>query len=144
MIIMQVFHCVLISWEKVFLPVVFFGVSTALTVLLFISIRFTDIPFYFYVCFPFVGLTLLALIFWVSYDIVKILRAADDLLGNFTSVAMPHLEHLSKSEKMEIMKRAKAMKPLDVPIGDFTDFSMTVPMNIWEEVLNQLLFLLSL
>ena len=40
-------------------------------------------------------------------------------------------------------KRGKATRPLNYRIGEFMEFSLDVPMGIWDEILNQLVFLLS-
>ena len=54
-----------------------------------------------------------------------------------------HLRGMTKKQRMNIMKRAQALRAVNFPTGPFAEFSLNVTINIWEEVLNQLLFLLS-
>ena len=97
-----------------------------------------------YYPYPF-GTLVLFVIFWISYDIMLVKRTAEDRISRFASHdGAPYLGRISRQQRELVVKRAAAMKVLEFPIGDFADLSLDLPVMVWEEVLNQVLFLLSL
>lgn len=46
--------------------------------------------------------------------------------------------------KRELIMRAKALRKLDLRVGDFGELSFAAVARIWEEVISQWLFVLSL
>ena len=130
-------------WVKFMMPPTIFSVSLAIIVTTFVSLRYTELPFIFYIFFPNTAFTLLLIIFWLSYDEVLITRDSEDILGQLWSYEAPYLRSMPKSRRAKIMKRAKAMRVLEFPIGEFADFSLSFPITVWDEILNQVLFLLT-
>ena len=47
-------------------------------------------------------------------------------------------------QKVSYLLKARATRALEYRMGDFGSFSLNVPVVLWEEIWNQLLFLLSL
>ena len=43
-----------------------------------------------------------------------------------------------------MIMRAKALRPTVITVGNFTEFSMNVTVGVWDEMVNQLLFVLTL
>ena len=109
----------------------------------FVSIRYTELPIYYYVVFPNTAFTLMLIIFWLSYDGVLFTRASEDILSTLLSYEAPYVRQMPRAVRVQVMKRARAMRVIEFPIGEFADFSINLPITIWEEVLNQVLFLLS-
>ena len=130
-------------WVKFMLPPTISSVSVAVIVSTFVSIRFTELPLVFYVIFPYTAFTLMLVLFWACYDIVRLIRASEDVMGQLLSHNATYLRSMSRAERMKVLKRAKAMKILEFPIGEFSEFSLTLPVNIWDEIINQVVFLLS-
>ena len=48
---------------------------------------------------------------------------------------------MSKAERNVVIKRARAMRLIEYPIGDLPNFAITVPIAICDEVVNQALVL---
>lgn len=140
----ELYNRVCYVWVKFMLPPTIFGVSLTIIVTTFISIRYTELPFMYYIFFANTAFTLMLIIFWLSYDLVLITRDSEDIMSQLLSYEAQHLRHMSKRERTEAMKRAKAMRVIEFPIGEFADFAISVPVAIWEEILNQVLFLLEL
>ena len=128
-------------WVKFMIMPTIFGISCGVIVTIYVSIRHTELPFYFYMFFPYTGVMLMFVVFWFSYDAVCILRHSEEVLNGLLDYEAKHLR--GKGQKMNVMKRASALRAINFPMGSFAEFSLNVPINIWEEVLNQLLFLLS-
>ena len=139
----ELYNRVCYVWMKFMLPPTICSVSIVIIVTTFVSIRYTELPFMYYIFFANTAFTLMLIIFWMSYDAVLITRDSEDILGQLLSYEAPYLRSMSRREKIEVLKRARAMRAVDLPIGEFADFSINLPVTIWEEILNQVLFLLS-
>ena len=121
------------------------GMTVCIIYTLYLTIRYTELPLLLYVLCPTTGITILFLIFWVSYDVVLVKRTAEGIISRLASQdGAPYLRRMSRQERIAVVKRATSMKPLEFPIGDFADFSLNLPVLVLEEVLNQVLFLVSL
>ena len=131
------------TWLKFMLPPTLSGVSLTVIITAFVAIRYTELPLIFYVFYPYTAFTLMFVIFWMCYDTVLVVRASEDVMGQLLSHDAKYLRTMSRAERIKVLKRAKAMKVLEFPIGDFSEFSLNLPVNVWDEIINQVLFLLS-
>ena len=84
------------------------------------------------------------IITWLCYDAVVAKRAADQVMEKLQSRQAPYFQRFSRAEKLLVMKRARALQPVYLAMGEFAEVTLDVPVSIWDEVINQLLFLLSL
>ena len=66
------------------------------------------------------------------------------MLENLQSRTASYFYRLEPAEKKELMRRAKALQPVRIAMGEFAEVTMEVYMSILDEILNQLIFLLSL
>ena len=143
-IFMEVYNSVFSKWLKFMVAPTLFAISCGMIVVFYVTLRHTELPILLYVVFPYAGLTMLVILFWISYDATVVIQASEKLLSQLRSDGSQYLAGLSREEKIRILLRSRAMRPLAFPIGNFTNFSLAVPANIWDEVLNQIVFLLSL
>ena len=120
------------------------GLSTCFIVLMFVTIRDTELPTAIYCAFPIVGGFFMGIIFWVSYDAMMVKRASEEILGNLQSAAYTHyLREVDSQDRKVFLKRTKALRPASFPIGNFGEVTFELPVIVWEESLDQLLVLLS-
>ena len=120
------------------------NMSAGAILCLYIPIRHHEIPALLRLCFPLVGIVIVVVSFWWSYDVVLLTRASEDVLGKLRSFDYNWRENgISDIQRLRYLKRAKACRPVNIPIGTFGEFSLDVPVIMWDEILNQLLFLLS-
>ena len=82
-------------------------------------------------------------VFWLCYDIVLLTRDSECMKAQLWSHEAPYARLTPKSEMTCAMKRAKALRVIEIPVGNFSDFSINLPIAIWDEIVNQVLFLLS-
>ena len=116
----------------------------AIVLCLYIPLRHPEVPALLNLCFLLVGIIVLGVCLWWSYDVVLLIRASEDVLGKLKTFDGNWREKgISDLQRLRFLKRAKACRPVDVPIGIFGEFSLDVPVIMWDEILNQLLFLLS-
>ena len=97
-----------------------------------------------YCWFPLVAVGAIIVVTTVLYDAVSAKRSADLVLANIQSRTSGCYQKLGRAGKPEFVKRARALQPLLFFIGVFTEITLDVVVSMWEEVFNQLLFLLSL
>ena len=109
----------------------------------FVSIRYKELPTLFYVFYPNTAFNLMFVLFWMCYDAVLLIRASEDVLGKLVSHEAEYLRPMPRGTRIQVLKRAKAMRVLEIPIGDFSEFSLSLPATPWDEILNQVFFLLS-
>ena len=83
------------------------------------------------------------LIFWHSYDMLQVVQASEDVLGELSQHQATYFNGMARAQRLELMKRSKAMRPLEFYVAD-SQFSMALPINTWDEIINQILFCLSL
>ena len=141
---MLVFNQVLLGWMKVFAPMAILGLSSCFIVLMFLTIRDTELPTLIYCAFPIVGCFFMGIIFWVSYDAMMAKRASEEILGNLQSAAYTHyLREVDFQDRKVFLKRTKALRPAIFPIGNFGEVTFELPVIVWEESLDQPLVLLS-
>ena len=130
-------------WMRVMLPPTILTISLCVVLCMYVSVRPTGLPFYLYASFPYVGFNCLFFLFWMSYDIVLITRDSEYIRGQLLSHESPYLVHMTTHERNLVMKRARAFRVPEFPVGEFTDFTLSLAIVVWEEVITQVLFLLS-
>ena len=142
---LQLFSHTFCVWCLLMFAPLLVGLIICVIITLFLAIRYTQLPLLLYIWCLVTGITILFVIFWISYDIVLVKRTAEDVMSRFASHdGAPYLGRMSKQERVAVAKRALALKVLEFPNGDSVDLSLDLPVMVWEEVLNQVLFLLSL
>ena len=141
---MEVYNSVFSKWYKFWVVPTLFASSCSMIVCFYIALRHTELPILLYLCFPYAGFTILVILFWICYDATVVIQESEKLLSQLRSDGSPYLAGLTREEKIKILLRSRAMRPLSFPISNFTTFSLAIPANVWDEVLNQIVFLLSL
>lgn len=140
---LTVFNRIVHVWMQRSAAPVIFAFASTIVVALFVSIRFTDLPFIIHTFFTLFSFTGISVLFWLLNEMVRIVRLSEGILADLQSPRAHYLAHLSKMERTNVLKKAKAMRPLVFPIGD-CEFTISLPIATWDEILNQTVFLLSL
>ena len=96
-----------------------------------------------YVWFPLLAFDAMFAVSWLVYDGVMVKRTGETVLGKLQSQSEPFYWRLSLDQRKELSRRARALRPVKLSFGNFADASLEVLANIWDEVFNQLLFLLT-
>ena len=143
-ICIQIFNKVFLDWMKTFVPLAIVSLSCGFVITTFVTIRDVELPTLLYCGFPIVACTLMAIIFWVSHDVVMARRASEEIVENLQSATSLELQKLDRVARKEIFKRAKALKTASIPIGNFGEITFELPVTVWEESVDQLLVLLNL
>lgn len=127
-----------------FLPPTLSSMSCAAVAVAYVTIRGDQLPGPLYICFPIVASFLMGIIFWVSFDGMRLKQISESIVAGLQSRSSEYLWNLERQKRNEIVKRAKALRVASVPIGGFGELSYNIPINIWEGSLDQLLVLLTL
>ena len=134
-----------LNWMRYMMAPVIFLWAGAVTILLYITFRPSGLHMLVYCWFPLVAVVSTFLVTWQFYDAVVTKRSTDEVLSKLQSRTTGYYRTLfERAERKEFVRRCRAVQPVGLVIGEFADFTLEVAMNIWEEVFNQLLFLLSL
>ena len=140
----QVYNKILDVWYKLVVPPAFLNGGLAIVLTWYLTIRHTDVPLYIYCLFPYIGALFTFMLFDMCYDGILVIRASEDSLTKLRSAEKQYFLRMPIHERMATMKRAKALRPAYFSVGSFTEFTMDVPVGVWDEIVNQLLFLLTL
>ena len=141
---LELFNRIFQEWLHYMIPSTFIGTATFIIVATFTSIRYTHVPLVIKILFLGTAFFLMLIIFWMSRDAVGIVRDSDDILSKLLSSELDFMKDMLKAQRNNVLKRAQAVKKLELEIGGFAEFSMNLPVNILEACVIQLLFFLSL
>ena len=141
---MEIYNKIFSSWLKYTICPAFFGGFCAAIFFLYVTFRQTSLPIFIYPTFPCGVIILMGLLVCTSYDANMVTRYSEQLCLKLRSVQTPFLNWLTKAQRSKVVKRALACRACTFPVGIFADFSLAVPIRIWEEILNLLVLLLSL
>ena len=131
-------------WIAIVLLPSLFNAACGVVICLYIPIRHPEVSLAVNISLLLIGAIIVAVIFWASYDQVVVIRASEEVRGKLTTFQENWRESgMSELQRLRFLKRAKACRAVEVPIGSFGEFSLDVPVIMWDEILNQLLFLLS-
>ena len=84
------------------------------------------------------------IMFDICRDDVVSIRVSEDVLSRLRSTAMEYLKQMPVLEKLTMLKRAKALRHIYGNVGIVEEYTIDVPVGVWDEILNQILFLLTL
>ena len=141
---MKIYNIVYMNWFKyMIVPSIFSGCVT-IVITLYGTCRPTAMPLIIYLAYPLSAVVLLFTLFRVCYVAVVAKRACDDVLGKLQSRTAGYFSRLAPVEKREMIRRGRALQPVYIGMGEFSEITLEVSMSIWDEILNQLLFLLTL
>ena len=138
---LQIYHRAHCAWWNWTLPGTLFSLSSTVILAMYIGLRHTELQWYLYWVFWFAGVGVLVQIFGIGHNVMFAKDDSVETVGKLQSPACTALQALSLEERRKILKRSKAISDLQFGIANF---SWAVPLGAWNEILNQLLFLLSL
>ena len=141
---MELYNRICFVWVKFAWPPVLFSIAVTIVNATFVSIRYTDLPFIYYMIYPTSAVGLGIIIFLGCYELVITSRDSEEILGQLRSLDAPYLRGMPIAARKRLLKRGRALRAIELPVGEFADFSLTVPIALWDEMVNQLMFLLSL
>ena len=136
-------------WGKVMIVPTMISATTTIIICFYVTIRPENVPLWLVLVIFYVGITLFGIVFWTCYQVILVIRGSEEIIRALTSLetgdwinggrmGLPPLQL-----KKYILIRGKATRPLNYRIGEFNDFTLDVPIGIWDEILNQLFFLLT-
>ena len=145
---MQVANEIVSSAVRPSMPYAFFSLGTTIVIGLFTFFRnFGHSTAFISLVVTLVGILCIGFLchtVWASYDSFKAIQSSEDLLRTLRSANKSYLNQLPRWERAELLRRARAMKPLHSHIGNFCKYDISAMFGIWNEIINQLLFLLSI
>ena len=142
--IMQVYNSILTEWMQNTVVMGLVGMASSVIVLLYVTIRPSTLPWFIYIWFPIVAAIAMVIIAWISFDCVIIKREVADVAQNLQlSLDSWRFRDIEKRRRTVYNRMLQSLHPASLRLGPFGEISLDTPINTWDEVLNQLLFLLS-
>ena len=141
---MKLYNVVLMNWFRFAIVPPMCSISVCIIASLYVTCRPSGLPIIIYCVFPMVAMVALFVVFRMCFNAVVAKMTGDEVLGNVQLRTARFYYRPGPAERKELMRRAKALQPVRVAIGEFAEITMEVYVSIVDEILNQLLFLLSL
>ena len=128
-------------------PSMISGTATII-ICFYVTIRPGNVPTWLVLVIFYVGITLFGIAFWVCFQLILLIRGSEDIIRALNSLdtgdwRKGRVGVSPLALKKYILVRGRAIRPLNYRLGEFTDFTLDVPIGVWDEILNQLFFLLT-
>ena len=141
---LQIYNRILNEWIQDVTTPAFFGVGGVVVLFLYIPLAHSEsLPTLCNAALGYMAVALVAILMRLTTDSLGVTRATESVISSLQSVPTVQRQ-LMGLEQVESLKRAKALRPVTHPIGSFGSLTLSVPVVFMEEILNQLLFLLTL
>ena len=133
------------SYVRILACPVIFAISSVIIITMYATIRHrNDLPWFIYYSNVFVGVVITLATAWFFYDLLTGIQNSEDVVGRLQDPTDALKSGLYKREELDgFRRRAKAMRPLRVSLWVFSEATLDLPVAMWDEILNQLFFLLS-
>ena len=140
----QVYNTNLDVLYKLVVPPGMFNGGPTIVLTWFLTMRYSEVPWYIYMWFPYVAALFTVVLFALCYDGILAIRASEESLSTLRSMEKQYFLRMPIQERKAMIRRAKAFRPAFFSVGNFTEFNMDVTIGVWDEIVNQLMFLLTL
>ena len=138
----QVHNKLLNDWLGPILFPILLGLGSAVVLFVYLPLRHHELPGFITLLLVALAALIMAIVFWLCFEGVTIIRNSEEIVQELRSQPTGE-QGLSPAQRKLFLKRAKALRPFSVAVGTFGEFNLDVPTIMWEEILNQLVFLLS-
>ena len=124
-------------------PLVFPG-SAGIVIAAFVTVKHSEMPIYVYVFFPVAAAAGAIIHFLNILGGMCVVRICNAVLRKLLTADHGCLTRLPGKDREFYMKKARSLRPVSLPLGDFAKFSVNSMWNLAKEIVNQVLLLLSL
>lgn len=124
-------------------PYVFAG-FLGIVIATFVTVKHSKMPIYVYAFFPVAAAAGLMIQFLNIYGGMYVIRICNNILRRLLSADHACLTRLPRKDRQLFMLKARSLRPVSLPLGDFAKFSLSSMWNLSKEIVNQVLLLLSL
>ena len=144
-VILQLFFGLGNRWIRFMIVPSIAGTCSAIIISLFITIRHHELPILLYLGFPYIAGSMLGCVYGLGFEVLNLIRETECIIEVLVASSRRNFDRLALPEqRLELKKIAKALRPAVFDVGYFTNYSINVPVGMGDEILNQLLFLLTL
>ena len=141
---MRLCNMLFMNWLYYVLGPIITGMSAGIVVLLYTTVRPSGLPSFIYYGVPFLCVGTLFILSWLWYDVVTMKREGDEVVETLQMRSHSFLRELEPTQRKYLSRKARALRPPYLTIGQFADMTLEGLVGVWDEILNQFLFLLSL
>ena len=141
----QVHNMVYNDWVRPAMFPLLLSLGCAVVICVYFPLKHHELPGFITLVFVTMAAFIMAVVFWHCFDEVTVIRNSEGVVGELQSrpAGSAWETEFSAIQMERFLKRAKALRPFCIGVGTFGQFDLEVPAIMWEEILNQLVFLLS-
>ena len=138
-------YCILLNeWFRLFLVATVLVLKTAISFCLYVVIRREGIPGWIVFIAGYAGLTSLGMFIAQSYEANDGIRLLEGSVQTLTSTREDYFRKLPAEQRLYFVKLGKAVRVPKFDVGPFMKYSFEVSLAIMNEIIGQLVLLLSL
>ena len=142
---LEIYTRVTNEWVQVVLAPTFFMIGGAVVLFLYVPLAHSELlPGLLNAGLAYLAAMTAAVLIWASTDCLEVTRDSEAVISSLNSKPISSRLPFIALRQAELLKRAKALRPVAHPVGSFGNITISVPVVFVEEILNQLLLLLSL
>ena len=141
---MRLYNIMFMNWLHYVLGPVILSIGLGIVMMLYISVTPSGMPPLIHYWIPVIAFGAIMILSWLWYDVVAMKREGDEVMEGLRARTHKFLWDLKLAERKRLLLKARALKPAYFTIGQFTDMTLEGLVAVWDEILNQFLFLLSL
>ena len=141
---MRLCNVLFMNWVYYVLGPIIMGIGSGIVLLFYISVRPSGLPPFIYYWIPFIAFGTFLVLSWLWYDVVTMKREGEDMVEILQSRSHRFLRELEPHQRQFVYRKGRALRPPYLTIGQFSDMTLEGLVGVWDEILNQFLFLLSL
>ena len=120
-----------------------FSTSSSIIIAIFVTVRYTEIPILIYKGAALIWFSFVIISIWFEFEVLTVIRSLEDIVQMLNNIDQPYFLQLPIKLRLYLSKSGKATRPAIFNIGDFTYYSIGVVKSMWDEIINQLIFLLT-
>ena len=141
---MRLYNIVYMKWLNYLLGPLILSIGSGIVFMFYVSIRPSCIPMFLHFGVPFLAFGSILILSWLWYDVILMKRVGEEVREKLHSKTHKFLWELEPAERMYVFRKSASLRPAAFTIGQFSDMTLEGLVGVWDEILNQLLFLLSL
>ena len=142
---LQVYNRVFSEWARIVYPPGYFCIGGTAVVWLYVALAHSgSVPGLLCAALAYLSAALVSCVFLLTSDTLKVTRESETVIMTLQTKTKSSRSESERMAQLVLLKRAKAIRPVAHPVGNFSSVTLGVLIVFVEEIINQLLFLLTL
>ena len=145
---LEIYAGILGDWARLTLPFAILGAVATVVGTMIVVVKYggPELPLVVYLLYPTVGGIIGFNMFSLFNEAVHVTRISEGIRTELLAQGLTLVQGApdGKVTRAAVVKRVRALRPVTLPVGRFTHISFGLMCDVWDEIINQLVFLFCL